>query len=426
MVYYMFSFALVAIEVWCVLYFLDTFLRKKDIGNLEKYRFIIYFVAMVIPAALSSMMSFAKIFIFMIWFVVLGMIFYKASVIQTLFFSGLWYGIMLCVDWFAMSVEEYFVNSTTSREGAVNYLLAIGAKLTEVIIMLIIRKIWKSPNEYVVLKKREWWFLMSVPVFSILAIVVMYIFYPDDTSVQSVYLFLAVGLAGMDFLVIYFLQNILDKSEQLRVSTLANQNAKNQIEAYHDMDAVYEWQRRKMHDYKNQIVTVQNLVQGGNIDKAMSLMEQLTESIFVDLSAINTNHPVVNAVLNQKILTAKEKQVSMIFQLGDVHEIQLTEEEIVILLCNLLDNAINECEKVVKAGRDAVIQFKLVYEDGKVILSIKNPVHHKIEIIDNMVRSNCENGHGIGLKNVELVVEKYDGSIAFDCDDNEFKAVVIL
>ena len=426
MVYYMFSFALVAIEVWCVLYFLDTFLKKKDIGNLEKYRFIIYFVAMVIPAALSSMMSFAKIFVFMIWFVVLGMIFYKASVIQTLFFSGLWYGIMLCVDWFAMSVEEYFVNSTTSREGAVNYLLAIGAKLTEVIIMLIIRKIWKSPNEYVVLKKREWWFLMSVPVFSIVAIVVMYIFYPDDTSVQSVYLFLAAGLAGMDFLVIYFLQNILDKSEQLRVSTLANQNAKNQIEAYHDMDAVYEWQRRKMHDYKNQIVTVQNLVQGGNIDKAMSLMEQLTESIFVDLSAINTNHPVVNAVLNQKILTAKEKQVSMIFQLGDVHEIQLTEEEIVILLCNLLDNAINECEKVVKAGRDAVIQFKLVYEDGKVILSIKNPVHHKIEIIDNMVRSNCENGHGIGLKNVELVVEKYDGSIAFDCDDNEFKAVVIL
>lgn len=426
MVYYMFSFALVAIEVWCVLYFLDTFLKKKDIGNLEKYRFTIYFVAMVIPAALSSMMSFAKIFVFMIWFVVLGMLFYKASVIQTLFFSGLWYGIMLCVDWFAMSVEEYFVNSTTSREGAVNYLLAIGAKLTEVIIMLIIRKIWKSPNEYVVLKKREWWFLMSVPVFSIVAIVVMYIFYPDDTSVQSVYLFLAVGLAGMDFLVIYFLQNILDKSEQLRVSTLANQNAKNQIEAYHDMDAVYEWQRRKMHDYKNQIVTVQNLVQGGNIDKAMSLMEQLTESIFVDLSAINTNHPVVNAVLNQKILTAKEKQVSMIFQLGDVHEIQITEEEIVILLCNLLDNAINECEKVVKAGRDAVIQFKLVYEDGKVILSIKNPVHHKIEIIDNMVRSNCENGHGIGLKNVELVVEKYDGSIAFDCDDNEFKAVVIL
>ena len=426
MIYYMFSFALVAIEVWCVLYFLDTFLKKKDIGNLEKYRFIIYFVAMVIPAALSSMMSFAKIFVFMFWFVVLGMIFYKASVIQTLFFSGLWYGIMLSVDWFAMSVEEYFVNSTTSREGAVNYLLAIGSKLTLVVIMLIIRKIWKSPNEYVVLKQKEWWFLMSVPVFSILAIVVMYFFYPEDTSIQSVYLFLAVGLVCMDFLVIYFLQSILDKSEQLRVSTLANQNAKNQIEAYHDMDALYERQRRKMHDYKNQIVTIQSLVQGGNMEKAVKLMEQLTESISVDLSAINTNHPVVNAVLNHKFQTAKEKQIAMIFQVGDVHEIRLTEEEIVILLGNLLDNAIAECERVVKAGKDAVIQFKFICEDGKVILSIKNPVLTKVQIVDNKVQVNAKSRHGIGLKNVEAVAEKYDGSVAFDCDEKEFKAVVIL
>lgn len=86
---------------------------------------------------------------------------------------------------------------------------------------------------------------------------------------------------------------------------------------------------KKVHDYKNRIVTIQNLVQSGNIDKAVSLMEQLTESISVDLSAINTNHPVVNAILNQKFYTAKEKKVAMMFQIGDVHEILLTEEEIV-------------------------------------------------------------------------------------------------
>lgn len=69
MVYYMLSFAFVAIEVWCALYFLDTFLKKKEAGKLEKFRFIIYFVAMVIPAALSKMMSFGKIFVFMSIFV---------------------------------------------------------------------------------------------------------------------------------------------------------------------------------------------------------------------------------------------------------------------------------------------------------------------------------------------------------------------
>ena len=116
----------------------------------------------------------------------------------------------------------------------------------------------------------------------------------------------------------------------------------------------------------------------------------------------------------------------MIFQVGDVHEICLTEEEIVILLGNLLDNAIAECERVVKAGRDAVIQLKFIHEDGKVILSVKNPVLTKVQIVDNKVQVNANSRHGIGLKNVEAVAEKYDGSVAFDCDEKEFKAVVIL
>lgn len=45
---------------------------------------------------------------------------------------------------------------------------------------------------------------------------------------------------------LYVWKNILDKSEKLRVSTLANRNAENQIEVYHDMDAVYECQRKCM------------------------------------------------------------------------------------------------------------------------------------------------------------------------------------
>ena len=97
-----------------------------------------------------------------------------------------------------------------------------------------------------------------------------------------------------------------------------------------------------------------------------------------------------------------------------------------ILLGNLLDNAIAECERVVKAGKDAIIQFKLVYEDGKEILSIKNPVLAKVQIVDNKVQANPKNGHGIGLRNVEAVTEKYEGSIAFDCDEKEFRVVVIL
>lgn len=66
------------------------------------------------------------------------------------------------------------------------------------------------------------------------------------------------------------------------------------------MQTVYERQGRKMHDYKNQIRTIQVLIKEGDPQAAATLAERLTESILVEMSVVNTNHPVVNAVLNQK------------------------------------------------------------------------------------------------------------------------------
>ncbi|MBQ8280220.1 MAG: GHKL domain-containing protein [Roseburia sp.] len=430
MIYWIFSFVLTAIDTWCVLYLLDTFLKKKDVGRLEKVRFWLFlsviFSVAVLFHVLDIVINLWKFVLIFIALFILGFIYFKTTVKQMIFYLPLCYGIVVLVEFLTLSVGGLFIETINLSSEEHNYIFGTLAKLCEVLVVLCVRRMWKSPNEFQTLKRKEWYMLICIPLFSIAGVVGMFRLFNGNEEIRNIYLFLTMGLVAINFITIYLLQDILDKGEQLRVSTLANQNAKNQIEAYHDMDALYERQRRKMHDYKNQIVTIQSLVQGGNMDKAMNLMEQLTESISVELSAINTNHPVVNAVLNHKFHTAKEKQIAMIFQVGDVHEIRLTEEEIVILLGNLLDNAIAECERVVKAGRDAVIQFKFIYEDGKVILSIKNPVFAKVQIVDNKVQANPRNGHGIGLKNVEAVAEKYDGSIAFDCDEKEFRAVVVL
>ena len=430
MIYWIFSFVLTAIDTWCVLYLLDTFLKKKDVGRLEKVRFWLFlsviFSVAVLFHVLDIVINLWKFVLIFIALFVLGFIYFQTTVKQMIFYLPLCYGIVVLVEFLILSVGGLFIETINLSSEEHNYIFGTLAKLCEVLVVLCVRRIWKSPNEFQTLKRKEWYMLICIPLFSIVGVVGMFRLFNGNEEIRNICLFLTMGLVAINFITIYLLQDILDKGEQLRVSTLANQNTKNQIEAYHDMDALYECQRRKMHDYKNQLVTIQSLVQGGNTDKAVKLMEQLTESISVDLSAINTNHPVVNAVLNHKFHTAKEKQIAMIFQVGDVHEICLTEEEIVILLGNLLDNAIAECEKVIKAGKDAVIQFEFIYEDGKVILSIKNPVLAKVQIVDNKVQANHRNGHGIGLKNVEAVAEKYDGSIAFDCDEKEFKAVVIL
>ena len=207
---------------------------------------------------------------------------------------------------------------------------------------------------------------------------------------------------------------------------MTEQNQKNRLDAYQDREEIYERQRRKMHDYKNQLATIQSLLKSQETEEALAFTQKLTESIAVDLSAINTNHPVINAVLNQKYRTMQEKKISVIFKVGDLHEVTLEEEEIVILLSNLLDNAIRESECVLKERGKAVVQMKLVYEDGKMIFAIKNPVMKKVTIINDMVETTHGENHGIGLRNVKAVVEKHEGEMVLTCDDNVFKAVVII
>ncbi len=214
--------------------------------------------------------------------------------------------------------------------------------------------------------------------------------------------------------------------ERIKIAVLTEQNQKNRIADYQDREEIYERQRRKMHDYKNQLSTIQTLIKNGHTDEALSFTQKLTESIAVEMSAINTNHSVVNAVLNQKYRSMQEKHIAVILKVGDLQEICLEEEEIVILLSNLLDNAIRESEKVLKNTGKAVIHLKLECEEHKLIFAVRNPVTEKVEIENDTIKSKRGDHHGIGLLNVKAVVDKYGGDMVLSCDENEFKAVVIL
>ena len=82
-----------------------------------------------------------------------------------------------------------------------------------------------------------------------------------------------------------------------------------------------------------------------------------------------------------------------------------------ILLSNLLDNAIRESEKVLKNTGKAVIHLKLECEDHKLIFAVRNPVTEKVEIENDTIKSKRGDHHGIGLLNVKAVVDKYGGDM---------------
>ncbi|MCH5257306.1 MAG: GHKL domain-containing protein [Lachnospiraceae bacterium] len=425
----LYSLFLVAVETLGTLYFLDTFLQGRRIGRLPKYRFIILYVCTELGVLSGRLIGWWKIIPILLIYVLFALLFYQIPFWQSFFFSVLNYCLLFIMDYlFFLTLDKKMYQSlqiiSSSYRGA---LMGLLAKASWLVLLLLIRKIWRQREEDYPLTNREWMQLSIIPVISLTAILAMSFSYTNDEQVQMFYMIWAIGIVGINLVVLHLMLEIQEKEKALRVSMLVNQNQENRLAAYADGNKVYEQQLKKMHDYKNQLATIQTLINGEDYRSALDFVEKLTESISVDMSAVNTNHPVVNAVLNQKYRRAKEKNISMSLKLGDLHELNMKEEDIVIVLGNLLDNAISECEKLLESGSESALIFlKLVYEDDKMILSVKNPVREKIEVVDNIVQKEHSSGHGIGLLNVKSVVEHYDGDFAITCDEKEFKAVVIL
>ena len=410
------SFCIIAIEAWGIIYFFDTFLKKKDMGRLGKCRYIVLYFVSGAAAVLGGQLGLMGIKVLLIVLVSIAFcaVFYKTDWKQGIFFSMLNYSLLFLTELFSLLVEN--VLASRDKLYALEYdFLYIPMKMVWIFLLFMIRRIWKGKKNYKELSCKEWVKFSMIPLLTVASMLLMYFCYSGERTVQTAYLFLSAGLIFINIFVIELMQGILEKEELLRESALAGQKKESQLAHYRDMQAVYERQGRKMHDYKNQIRTMQVLLKKGDTQAAAALAERLTESISVEMAAVSTNHPVVDAVLNQKFHAAREQGVSMTFRVGDMGGLRLNEEETVILLSNLLDNAIHECVKVVRQGRNAVIHVKLVQEGGKLIFSVRNPVAEKVEVTE-----------GTGLSNVKAVADKYGGDFAVSCDAEKFLAVVML
>ena len=98
----------------------------------------------------------------------------------------------------------------------------------------------------------------------------------------------------------------------------------------------------------------------------------------------------------------------MIFQINSLTNLWIEDTDMVIIMSNLLDNAIEACRKL-KENR--VILLKIVRERRQLVLSVQNQVDDTVEIKEKQIETSKSDkkNHGIGLKNVQMVLDKYHG-----------------
>ena len=128
-----------------------------------------------------------------------------------------------------------------------------------------------------------------------------------------------------------------------------------------------------------------------------------------------TGRNVVDILLTQKYSAAIKNQISFQMQLGDLSTFPLSDEELIVVLSNLLDNAFNACMAVSSFDERKVL-LKMRTKEAAGFLYLENRTAHDIEILDNKIVApkNKSIEHGYGLKNVTAILENINALYVFD------------
>lgn len=236
---------------------------------------------------------------------------------------------------------------------------------------------------------------------------------------------IGIAITFMNVAIIHlFIQSTRRQKHLLESEAILNR-VKNETSLYKSLSDSMDKQRKRIHEFDNQLFAIKSMAEQGNLKEIQEYINNLQECMPSMQQEIDTRNVIINAILNAKNSEMQSKKILFVTKYNDLSEITIRDVDLVVLLSNLLNNAVEACEKASKK----IIKMKFAVEDNQIILSIKNTIAEMpIEKGGTFITSKTiePTEHGIGLKNVEEVIEKYNGSYVIDYSDKMFGISIII
>lgn len=181
------------------------------------------------------------------------------------------------------------------------------------------------------------------------------------------------------------------------------------------------------HDIKNHLLIIKSLIHKKEIFKLEEYIDSLTSDLSFYYDSINTGNVIIDSILNCKRYEMEIKNIYNEINIDIPKSLNnIGNSDIIIILGNLIDNAIEANIKLPEESRKIILD--IIYDKGIIDISIKNNYNGEINYKNNEILSTKGNffTHGIGMKNIEEVVKKYNGNLKIDFNENVFSVNLIL
>lgn len=303
-----------------------------------------------------------------------------------------------------------------------NYIVCIISELIRLIIVLIIGQM--KMEKIVVLPKKISSMLFVIPCVSIVnyCLIIQTASSSNTPSHIILCITMIITIVAINYLLFFIFNKFNDMVSKKHEDDLYIQEMKHKELYYAEVQECNEYVQDIKHDLKNRLSALYDSVDYSNELAATKIKELLVNLENVD-QRIYTDNPALNSILKIKLTQAKEYGISSEIKIQVPMNMKVDCGDLGIVYGNLLDNAIEACEKVTPENRFISLESK--YIEGSLVLVVKNSKTSDFQT-DLKTNKADKRNHGRGINSVKRVVEKYNGIIKFVDNINEFEVNAIL
>ena len=339
----------------------------------------------------------------------------------TCFYRGAWEKkIWISMVFFCMDTGSGAAVSLAGSENTRMQQSAVSALLLLICVAVVCHIPDPKESREKALDKKQMFLLSAIPMLSVM--VFRGLMYGSVDRLTAV--FVCVVVLALNLCVFYLYHILSQNYVQLREQDIYKQQTiayQNQFEVMKESQSRI---RALRHDMKNHMLALEGLAKSAKPDKVIEYLMSIQEFMENPSEHIYTGNEALDSLLNYKLQRAKEELKKVETDIVLPEKMNLHSFDFNVIVGNLLDNAIAASIRT----DERFLKLCIRMENGILFLYMANSCMGIPEGVCEIRRLSEKSlaGHGIGLTNVQRIVEKYHGDMEMHCKDNHMETEIML
>ena len=179
------------------------------------------------------------------------------------------------------------------------------------------------------------------------------------------------------------------------------------------------------HDLRHHMRYISSCLENGRTEQVQEYIQEVCSEIEASKVIVYSENEIVNLILSAFACKAEEQEIPMKVHMAIPVECAISESDLCVLLSNALENALHACQKLKEKDEKCWMEVVGFEKHGKLFFEIINSCEDNVHIKEDIPASQ-DAIHGIGIRSICAIVEKYNGVYTFFAKNGEFVLRVSL